>query len=275
MPAQPPSIRGSLRKLLPHLLQAQEQTLNEADTLQRVVKVLEEALGYDGMTEISGETVVKRKFVDLAVKTEGTVRFLVEVKAAGTALRDRHTDQARSYAAEGNMPWVVLTNGVAWNLYHLTFEEGIEADLVFAIDLAKDPFDQAADQLAILHRESIRKGLHEELWKMKSALSPQSIGRALFNESVIKMIRREIRRSEGITIDQEHLASALKELFTVDAREQMGPIKIRRKRRKRLPGEETAAVQEAAGLESGTSGTLQVAQPGQAGGKEPDRAKTK
>lgn len=253
MSAQPPSIRASLRKLVPHLLQAQEQTLNEADTVQRVVKVLEEALGYDGMTEISRETVVKRKYVDLAVKVEGTVKFLVEVKAAGTTLRDRHTDQARSYAAEGNIPWVVLTNGVAWNLYHLTFEEGIEADLVFGLDLGKEPFEEAADRLAILHRESIRKALHEELWKRKSALSPQSVGRALFNQSVIKMIRREIRRSEGITIEEEHLVSALKELFTVEAREQMGPIKIRRKRRKKAGGEQAAEAGQPAEVESAPS----------------------
>jgi hypothetical protein len=268
MAAQPPSIRTSLRKFLPYLLQAQEQTLNEADTVQRIVKVLEEALGYDGMTEISRESVVKRKYVDLSVKVDGAVKFLVEVKAAGTTLRDRHTDQARSYAAEGNIPWVVLTNGVAWNLYHLTFEEGIEADLVFEVDLAKDPFEQAADQLAILHRESIRRGLHEELWRRKSALSPQSIGRALFNESVVKMIRREIRRSEGITIDQEHLVSALKELFTVEAREQMGPIKIRRKRRKRAGGEQTVAGAQAGQAESATTSQPEGPDKSGSGGEE-------
>jgi predicted type IV restriction endonuclease len=197
------------------------------------VKVFEEVMGYDPMTEISREAVVKGKYIDLAMKIGGVIRFLVEVKSAGTVLRDRHTDQARSYAAEGNFPWVVLTNGVAWNLYHLTFQEGIEYDVVFAVDLAAQLFEEVADTLAILHRDSIRKDLHEEYWKKKSALSAQSIGRAIFTEPVLRMIRREIRRAEEMSVDEDHLVAAIRELLSVEAREQIGVVKVRRRRRRK------------------------------------------
>jgi hypothetical protein len=53
--------------------------------------------------------------------------FPIEAKSAATTLRDRHIDQAESYAAKDNIRWVLLTNGVVWSLYHLTFEEGIES----------------------------------------------------------------------------------------------------------------------------------------------------
>ena len=233
MAGSPPLIRSPLRKVLPYLVQAQEQSLNEADTVRRVAKVLEDVLGYDGMSEITRETVIKGKYVDIGVKLDGVLRFLVEVKAAGTPLRDRHIDQARAYAADGNIRWVVLTNGTIWNLYHLTFEEGIDHDEVFSVDVSSDDFNRAADTLAVLHRDSVRKDLHEDLWRRTTALSPQSIGRALFNEGVIRLMRRELRRAEGISVDEEDLAGAIKGLFSVETREQMGPVKLRRRRRKR------------------------------------------
>lgn len=227
-----PSIRASLKKVLPYLLQAQQENLNEADTVRRVVKVFEDVLGYDGMTEISRESLIKGKYADVAVKLDGATRILVEVKSAGTVLRERHTDQARAYAAEGNVAWVVLSNGVVWNLYHLTFEEGIDYDLVFSVDLSGEAFETSADTLALLHRDSIRKNLHEELWKARSALSAQSLGRALFTEGVVRLLRREIRRTQGISIDEDRLVAALRDLFSVEAREQMGPIKVRKARRR-------------------------------------------
>lgn len=44
--------------MLPHLKKAQEDNPNEADTLMRIIKVLEQVLGYDGFTEISREQLL-------------------------------------------------------------------------------------------------------------------------------------------------------------------------------------------------------------------------
>lgn len=239
MAANPPSIRVSAKKFLPFFVQARDQNLNEADTVQRVVRFLERVLGYDAMTEITRESLIKGKYVDIAIKLDGSTRLLVEVKAAGTDLRDRHTDQARAYAAEGNVAWVALTNGLCWNLYHLTFDEGIEHDLVFSVDLSGDQFERCADDLAVLHRDGLKKSMHEEMWRTRTALGAQSLGKALFTKSVLRLLRREIRRVEGISVDEERMATALKELFSIEAREQMGPVKIRRKRKKKdSPGVE-------------------------------------
>jgi hypothetical protein len=155
-------IRRPLKRLLPHLVKAREDNLNEADTLLRIIKVFEEVLGYDGMAEITRETEVKAKYVDLAIKIDGSVRLLVEAKSAGTVLGDRHIDQAQHYAAEGNIRWVVLTNGVVWNLYHLSFEEGVEYVRAFTLDLSSDPIDRATELLGLLERQSIKKGHLDE-----------------------------------------------------------------------------------------------------------------
>lgn len=241
-------IRKPLKKFLPHLVKAREDNLNEADTLQRIIRVFEEVLGYHPLDEISRETQVKDRYVDAAIKLDGTIRLLVEAKSAATVLRDRHIEQAQHYAAQANIPWVLLTNGLVWNLYHLSFEEGIEYVRVFAVDLAEDDIDKAAESLSLLHRQSIKKGALEEYWEHRAALSPESIARALFTEEALRFIRREIRRRHGIIIDQEDLAAAIHGMLSTEAREQIGPLKIRRKRKSQpraiVSGQETSIAEK-------------------------------
>jgi predicted type IV restriction endonuclease len=224
-------IQKSLKKYVPFLLQAREQSLNEADTLQRIVRVFEDVLGYNIMTEITRESQIKGGYCDLALKIDGTTRLLVEVKAAGLTLRDRHIEQAERYAAEGNIRWVILTNGVHWNLYHLSFEEGIEYEKAFEVDLAADALDKAAQTLSLLHRKGISKRALEDFWDHRAALSPASIGRSLFADDVLTLIRRSIRRNEGVNIDQEDLATAIHEMLSTQSRELIGPVRIRRRRK--------------------------------------------
>ena len=227
----PPDISKALKRYVPHLLQAQRDNLNEADTVQRLIKVFEDVLGYDSLTEVSREAQLKNKYVDIALKIDGVIRLLVEAKAAGVTLRDRHIEQAQAYASRNNFQWVLLTNGVAWNLYHLTFEEGIEYERAFSVDLtAPDDFNKSAELLAFLHRQAIKKGEHEAFWQKHKALGPASIAKALFHENVLQLVRREIRREEGLLIDSEDLAAAVHRMLSPEAREQIGPLRIRKRR---------------------------------------------
>jgi predicted type IV restriction endonuclease len=221
-----PNITHQLKKYIPHLLKAQEDNLNEADTLQRIIKVFEDVLGYDMLTEISREMQIKCKYVDLTLKIEGTIRFLVEAKSAATVLRDRHIEQGERYAAEGNIPWILLTNGVEWILFHLTFDEGIEYERVFAVNLASDAIEDAAELLSVLHRQSVKEGDHEKFWQQRVAMSASSVAKAIFNEDVLLYIRREIRRRNGVLISVEDLAGGIYSLFTKDAQVQIGPVKV-------------------------------------------------
>jgi predicted type IV restriction endonuclease len=227
----PIDIRRSLKKFAPHFLAARDQNLNEADTVQRLVKFFEQVLGYDAMSEITRERQIKDKYCDLAIKLDGVVKMLIEAKSAATELRDRHIEQAERYAANDNVRWVLLTNGVAWNLYHLTFEEGIESERVFTVDLATDITDKDAACLALLHRQAIRKGEHEEHWRHRLALHPASLAKALFREDILKAVRRDIRKREGLLVEEDDLVTALYGLFASNVREEMGgPPRVRRRR---------------------------------------------
>lgn len=224
------NITRELKKCLPLLLQAQNDNLNEADTQRRIERVFEDVLGYD-LTEISHELEVKCKYVDLAIKIDGATKFFVEVKAAGKKLRTRHVAQGELYAAEGNIRWVLVTNGVEWNLYHLTIDDGVDIECVFSITLSPETIEKSAEMLAYLHRNSVKAGAHEEFWEQRTALSAASIGKAIFTEDVLRFIRKEIRRRQEILIDVEDLGKAIHDLFTAEARELIGPLKIRYNKR--------------------------------------------
>ncbi|MGH7390357.1 MAG: type I restriction enzyme HsdR N-terminal domain-containing protein [Candidatus Rokuibacteriota bacterium] len=223
-------------------MKAKDEGLNEADTVQRIILFLSEVLGYDPLSEISRESQVRDKYVDIAVKIDGTVRWLIEAKAAPVSLRSRHLDQAELYAAESNQPWVVLTNGVCWHLYHLTFDEGIEYDRVFEVDLSTtDDMERAAELLGLLHRSAIIKGQHEDYLRHRQALDPESLAKAMFSYEALTLVRRLLRRREGVLLDVEDVAAAIKELFSTEARERIGTIRIQRRRmnRRKGPGDES------------------------------------
>jgi predicted type IV restriction endonuclease len=221
-------IQSDLKKMLPHLLKAREENLNEADTVTRIVKVFENVLGYDALAEITSETKVKDKYVDFAVKLDGALKLLVEAKAAGVRLREKHIEQAQNYAAHANVPWVLLTNGVEWKLYRLIVDEGIDYDLLFTVDLGDEHVDvaDAAEKLSYLSRQCLKKGELDAYWKERVALSPKSIAKALFCESTLKFLRRELRRKTELLPEVEALATELYNMFSVDARVQIGPMRI-------------------------------------------------
>ena len=73
-----PEIDKPLKKFLPYLVEARTSNLNEADTVQRIIRVFETVLGYDLLQDVSREAQMKNKFVDIAIKVDGAVQLLVE-----------------------------------------------------------------------------------------------------------------------------------------------------------------------------------------------------
>jgi hypothetical protein len=228
------NIRPAVRKFAKLFREMREAKANESDTVARLRDFFEDALGYNGVTDISSETEMKGKYVDLCLKTDGNICMLVEAKAAAMELRVRQIDQAKHYAAENGFRWVLLTNGVEWNLYHVSFDEneGIEYDPAFIVSLADEKLDAAIDCLGLLHKRSLSKGSLEKFWERKSALCAGSIGKAMFHESTLKVLRREIYRLCEVRIDPEDLAEAVHNMLSMEAREEIGPLRIRKTRKK-------------------------------------------
>jgi hypothetical protein len=239
-------IRKPLRKILPHLIKAREENLNEADTCARICEVFEQVLDYDPLEHISREVQIKDGYADFGVKLEKGLKFLVEAKSAATELKDRHIGQAERYASQGNIEWVLLTNGITWQLYHLSFGEGIESELAFSLDVTAEDFDAAASQLALLHRREIQKGSLEDLWSHRTALSPESIAKSLFTDENLGRIRRDIRKREGLLVSVDGLGRAIHDMLSVEVRERIGPLRIRKKRRAREKEDDSMGASDSA-----------------------------
>lgn len=231
---------SQLKRFATAFREARERQANESDTVLYLCKFFEDVLGYDSLKgEISKELAIKDRYCDIALKIEGGVRLLVEAKAASQAtLADKHIEQAENYASRAGIPWVLLTNGVVWRLYHLTFAEGegIAHDLAFEVNLLdevdKDPKGAWA-KLGILHHSAIKKGELEDYWSHRKALSPAAVVRALFRQDTLMHIRKELRREADVLLDVEDVFSAVRDVLSREALADAGDLTIGAKRRKK------------------------------------------
>ena len=155
-------IKNDLKEYIAIFRKAYEQEMTESDTSLRVSKFLENVLKYDVFTEVSREHRIKNRYVDYAVKVDEKVQFFIEVKQASLALKERHIEQASNYAANAGVSWILLTNGKNWNMYHLTFDEGIQISLVWSIDILEGDIKDSVSKLSMLHKKNIKKGSHND-----------------------------------------------------------------------------------------------------------------
>lgn len=222
--------------------EARDQGKNEADTVMYLVRFFENVLGYDALKgEISKELAIKERYCDVALKVDGAVRLLVEVKAASQKLADKHIEQAENYAAHAGLPWVLLTNGIDWRLYHLTFNEGegIAHDIAFEANLVDD-LERDAEalwvKLELLARTSMKKNALDEYWAQRKVLSPASVVRVLFHEDVLKLVRRFLRKDAEAMLDIEDVFTAVRDVISKEALAEAGDLGIvrRRKRKKKV-----------------------------------------
>jgi hypothetical protein len=228
-------IKKPSKKFAPHLLQAKAENANEANVVVMLIKVLEEVLGYDQLKkEIGREEAIRDKYVDLIVRIDEEPRFLIEAKAGGIKLRERHIEQAEAYASKSGVQWVLLTNGTEFFLFHLTFDDMIVSNRAFSVDLATDTIDDVCAMLSLLHKKNVNRGRLEKFWEHRVAMSPASIGKGLFHEETLTAMRRVLNRVLGVKLDEEDIASAIHNMLSDAARENVGPLKIHRKRKPRV-----------------------------------------
>ena len=205
---------SGLKRLRPILQQQRDRDVSEADTVTLVKDVLSLMLGYDKYTELTGEYMIRGTYCDLAVKLDDKVTHLIEVKAIGVTLKERHLKQALGYAANEGIEWLVLTNGVIWRLYNVIFAKPIDRRLVTEFDLIALDLkeDRATEVLFALSREGYRKGAHVVLRDRQKALSRHLLAALLAqNRKVLNSLRREVRRIVNIRVEAREVRQVLRQ----------------------------------------------------------------
>lgn len=237
-----------LKRFATAFREARERGANESDTVMYLVKFLEDVLGYDSLRgEISKELAIKDRYCDLALKVDGEVRILVEAKAAGLkGLTEKHIEQAENYASRGGINWVLLTNGIEWQMFHVTFAEGegIAHEVAFEANLIEEvesDVDGLWQRLGLLSRTSVKKKELEDYWSERKALSPSSVVKVLFHEDVLALVRRELNRVAPARLDLEDVFKAVRDVLSKEALADAGDLGIMKKRKKRKKVQKTDA----------------------------------
>ena len=75
---------------------AKSRDAHESDTVIIVTDMLSEVFGYDKYSEITSECSIRGTWCDLAIKIDGTIEYLIEVKAIGLDLKDSYKTLTRN-----------------------------------------------------------------------------------------------------------------------------------------------------------------------------------
>ena len=255
-------IKDALRRFQPVVEQAKSRDIGEADTSTLVKDILAEVFGYDKYSEITAEYQIKSTYCDLAMKVDGKLAVLVEVKSLNTELKEQHIKQAVDYAANQGVEWVILTNAQAWQVYRVTFAQPISHELVMNLQFSALSHKSESDMesLFILSREAQGKSLLDEYHEQRMALSRYSVGAVVLSEPVLAILRRELKRmSPDVRIEIEEIERVLvDELLKRDVLEGDKATEAKRRLAKAAAKQLRKADKEEV---SATSASLAVAPP--------------
>lgn len=195
------------------LRKASDSDVNEADTVIIVSDILSEVFGYDKYTELTSEYAIRNTYCDLAVKVDDGVKYLIEVKSISLELKENHLRQAVDYGAHEGIQWVVLTNGLMWQIYSIVLKKTVEYEKVFEIDFLNINPRKSQDQelLFLLAKEGLRKDVMADYHERLQSMNRDVISAILLSEPLLNSVRRELRRlTPGLTVDSVELEYILK-----------------------------------------------------------------
>jgi len=194
------------------LADAKDRDVNESDTVAIIIDILSEVFGYDRYLEITSEFAVRGTYCDIAIKQNSKVEYLIEVKAIGLDLKDNHLRQVIEYGAIKGVQWVILTNGLNWQIHRIRFEKPISHELLCSIDFANlDPKNEEhQERLFIVCKEGLVKDAREDLHEKVKTVNRFLLGALILSEKMVNDLRRELRKiSEGVSVTSDEIIKVL------------------------------------------------------------------
>ncbi|TAJ62276.1 type I restriction enzyme HsdR N-terminal domain-containing protein [Brevundimonas sp.] len=199
-------VRARLRHFQTIAVAQRSRDVSEADTVTLVKDILAEVFGYDKYAELTSEHLIRGTYCDLAVQTDGVVRFLIEVKSAGSTLSEAHLRQAVNYGAHKGIEWIILTNAVEWRFFKVKFAQPIDWDEVVRICLPDINLRSEDDmeKLFLLAREGLAADAISAFHQQSQLFNPFTVAQIAMSEPVVAIIRRELRKAfPDLKIDAE------------------------------------------------------------------------
>ncbi len=205
-------VLASLKRYQPIVRKLRERDISEADTVTVIKDMLCDLFGYDKYVELTSEQQIRGTFCDLAIRVEGKIYYLAEVKSAGTTLNDNHLRQAVNYGAHEGIEWIILSNAIEWRIYRIKFGQPIDYEEVFSFNIA-ELSSRSTDDLAklfMLCRESISTDSLQEYHRQAQILNRYVISEIVQSDAVVACVKREVRRLfNGIKASDNEILSIL------------------------------------------------------------------
>ena len=205
-------LRKEIGRFQKILTAAKDRDVNESDTVTIITDMLSSVFGFDKYTELTSEQAIRGTYCDLAIKLDGKIKFLIEVKAIGLTLKDNHLRQAIGYGATQGIPWVVLTNGVDWDIYKIRFEKPVDYDLVCSFNFIELNSRKQEDlnKVFLLCKGGIERSAIEEFHDHVQSVNRFIVGAIVQADPVVSVIRRELKKlADGIKVTEEEIQEIL------------------------------------------------------------------
>lgn len=218
MPNIPKKVSERFQRELPRfqkiLQAARDRDINEADTSTIVQDLLSDLFGFDKYHEVTKEYCIRSTYCDLAIKVDSICKYLVEVKGVGSMLKAPQVKQAVDYAANQGVDWVILTNGIVWQVFKVTFERPIGNELVCEINMLDLNSRKLQDheRLYLICREGLGKAAIEEFHDHRRTVNKYTISALLVGEVIVDMLRKEMKKiAPGLHVDAGEVEKILRE----------------------------------------------------------------
>lgn len=204
-----------IKRFQPILAKARDADINESDTVTIITDMFCEIFGYDKYENVTSEFAIKKTYCDLAIKLNGTVRLLVECKAAGLELKQDYIRQATDYAANSGIEWVALTNGVKWEIYKVLFTKPVDKQLVYNFNFCEISAKKQTDleMLYYLCVEAFSKQNHsalDALHAQKQVVNKFIIGQLILTDYILESLKKITKKLfAGVKVSNEELVILL------------------------------------------------------------------
>lgn len=203
------NIQQSVNGIMPHLNLSLERNDNESDTRLLIDQMLQNILSYK-IEDIKTEQKIEGRKADYILSVNNQDVIIIEAKRMGMSLRSQQTFQATSYGAHSGIKWVILTNGLVWQLYHISTGNKIETDIVFTIELMDGLDDEEAYYFYLISKHGMsRKNLLLNLWQKISTLCYDNIVSAILTEDVISKIRMVLTKKTGFKVTDDEVRNVI------------------------------------------------------------------
>ena len=213
-------IKRGLKRMSNIVEKGREEDFKEADTRKIVSDILCEYLGWDRFDNVTAEQMIGSRFADYVVKTSDEEVFVVEVKQIGLKLKETHLNQARQYAVDEGIDWIILTNK--------TILPAQKTELFY-----------------LLSEEAHRKNEIEDYYQRRIALSGENLADHILSNEVINKLRIAIKATTGQNLKNSEIAEALvarlfiPEKVTEDSQKAILKMKKDEKKKSVSPKKET------------------------------------